>query len=85
MLLGTEVIKIEPGKKQVLTSDGNYLEYDKLLLAVGSSVHRPPIEGLQGEGVFEFNTFSDASGILEYQECNNVENVIKYDQKTPGF
>ncbi len=76
LLLGTEVVKIEPESKQVLASDGTYLEYDKLLLAVGSSVHRPSIEGLQGEGVFEFNTFSDAAGIIEYQERNNVENII---------
>ena len=46
LLAGKTVTKIEPDKKQIVLDDGSALDYDKLLVATGSSAFVPPFEGL---------------------------------------
>jgi len=41
------------------------IEYDTLLLATGSSAFKPPIPGLDKDGVFAFRTLDDTRALLE--------------------
>jgi len=50
-VLGKRVVKIYPEEKTVELDNGNKLEYDKLLLACGGKPIKPPIEGLELDGV----------------------------------
>jgi nitrite reductase (NADH) large subunit len=54
--LGVRVVDINSELKTVTGDDGSVTEYDTLLLATGSSAFRPPIPGLDREGVFAFRT-----------------------------
>jgi NAD(P)H-nitrite reductase large subunit len=61
MMLGTNVVKILPDKKQVLTDDGKTIDYDKLLVATGSNPFVPPIEGINTtKSVHTFMSLNDA-------------------------
>jgi len=58
--LGTEVSAIDPGAHTVTLPDGSTVNYDKLLLATGSSPRRPPIPGADADGVHYLRTIDDA-------------------------
>jgi nitrite reductase (NADH) large subunit len=66
--LGTSVEAIEPRTKSVLIKGGESVQYDRLLLATGSSALRPSIQGLDGLGVYVLRTVSDAEAIREAAE-----------------
>lgn len=60
-LLGKTAAGIDPKSKKVLLDDGQTVEYDKLLVATGSSPFVPSIEGLdQVEQKTSFMTLDDA-------------------------
>ena len=59
--LGTAVSAIDPASHTVAVSDDGSVQYDKLLLATGSSPRRPPIPGGQADGVHYLRTFDDAT------------------------
>ncbi|MGE4485556.1 MAG: NAD(P)/FAD-dependent oxidoreductase [Oscillospiraceae bacterium] len=46
MILGKKAISIDKEKKNVALDDGTILDYDKLLVATGSSPFTPPMTGL---------------------------------------
>jgi NAD(P)H-nitrite reductase large subunit len=60
LLLGVEAQGIEAKKKKVLTKDGKKVPFDRLLIATGGSPILPQLPGIEGEGVFTFNTLEDA-------------------------
>lgn len=45
-------------------SDGSETEFDRVILATGSSPFVPPMEGTDRDGVFVFRTMDDAKGLL---------------------
>lgn len=61
--LGVAVQRLDPASKRVLVANGEELPYDRLLLAVGGVPIIPPIEGLEGEDVFGFNSLDDLNRI----------------------
>ncbi|MBC8545776.1 NAD(P)/FAD-dependent oxidoreductase [Clostridiaceae bacterium NSJ-31] len=64
LIAGKTVISIQPDKKTVTLSDGKSLDYDKLLVATGSTPFVPPIAGL--DSVTRKTTFlslDDAKGL----------------------
>ncbi len=61
---GEEVQRVLPDEHRLLLRDGSTVSYDRLLIAAGASVARPPIPGLEKEGVFSFKTLADADAIL---------------------
>lgn len=67
---GKKVQKINPHDKEVVLSDGNIFKYDKLLLANGARNNKPPIDGIEEQGVFTLRTLQDAW---------NIRNKIKND------
>lgn len=67
---GTEIVKVQPYRKCVITSDGREYTYDKLLIATGSTPVVPPLEGLhegmqKGTYIFTLKNIGDAQRIKE--------------------
>lgn len=66
----SEVIGIDTENKtvQVRTSDGReYTEsYDKLLLSPGASPIRPPLPGIDSDGIFTLRNVADTDRIKQY-------------------
>jgi Uncharacterized NAD(FAD)-dependent dehydrogenases len=65
-----EAVAINPVKKEVcvrnLRKDSLYTEtYDKLLLSPGAVALRPPIAGIDLEGIFSLRTVPDSDAIME--------------------
>ncbi|MCU0852059.1 MAG: FAD-dependent oxidoreductase [Thermoplasmata archaeon] len=62
--LSSRVEKVDRAQKEILVN-GNWIVYDKLALAVGSSSFVPPIKGLPKKKVFTLRTIEDARRIRE--------------------
>lgn len=71
-----EVVTIDPAAKNVTVrrSDGStYTEsYDKLLLSPGASPVRPPLKGIDSEGIFTLRNVADTDIIKEYLTAHKV-------------
>ena len=60
----TRVSGIDPANRTVTVSDGTSLAWDRLLIATGAHPVKPPIEGMDSEGVENCWTLPDARRIL---------------------
>ncbi len=69
-----KVIKINTEKKEILLSDESVFKYDKLLLASGARNNKPPIDGIEKDGVFTLRKLQDAWDIKN--QIKKGENVI---------
>ena len=76
----SEVIGIDVKKKtvQVRTGDGReYTEsYDKLLLSPGASPVRPPLPGIESEGIFTLRNVADTDRIKQYMQQHQVKRAV---------
>lgn len=76
----SEVIAIHPSEKivDIRTSDGEtYSEtYDKLLLSPGASPVRPPLHGIDLEGIFTLRNVNDTDRIKEYLQSHSVKRAV---------
>jgi len=61
--LGEKVLGIEPDGKKVILESGEGIPYDRLLIATGGSAHRPPVPGMEAQGVHVLRTLGDAEAI----------------------
>lgn len=57
---GIRATKLDPTKKTVSLSDGDALEYEKLLLATGAHARKWQIKGADKEGIYYLRTVDDA-------------------------
>lgn len=71
---GTPVSSIDRDAKAVRTGDGERIPYDRLVLATGSSVFVPPIQGADADGVFPYRTIDDLGRIV--QRASRASRVI---------
>jgi nitrite reductase (NADH) large subunit len=74
LLLNTAVSEIDKDKKEVVTSTGERLDFDRLLLATGGVSFVPPISGSEKKGVFTLRNLKDANEIIHYGE--GIKNVL---------
>ncbi len=79
--IGHEVIKIDRSQKQVEVFDRingrTYREsYDKLVLSPGAEPSRPPIKGIDLEGVFTLRTIPDAEAINRFIAYRKAKQTI---------
>ena len=76
----SEVVAIDPAKKQVTvrTADGRqYTEsYTKLLLSPGASPVRPPLPGIDSEGIFTLRNVADTDRIKAYMQQHAVRHAV---------
>ena len=63
--LGVKIASIDRDKKVVIDENGGVTEYDKLILATGSSAFIPPIPGVDKKNVHVFRTLDDTRALLE--------------------
>jgi len=63
---GEEVQRVLPDEHRVLLASGSAIPYDRLLIAAGASVVRPPIPGLDKEGVLALKTLGEAEALLAH-------------------
>ena len=63
--LKSGVFSVKPDEKKVILDNGEKIFYDKLLIATGSNVWKPPVEGLDLPGVFSLRTNKDQASIKE--------------------
>ncbi len=71
LILGHKAIDIDVNNKKVLyrkVDDGEVKEiyYDKLIFSGGAVPKKPPIKGVEKEGVFTIRTVEDTEGILKW-------------------
>ncbi|MDO4756562.1 MAG: FAD-dependent oxidoreductase, partial [Parabacteroides sp.] len=78
--VNSEVIKIEADKQlvHVRTKDGReYTEsYDKLLLSPGASPVRPPLPGIDSEGIFTLRNVADTDRIKNYMQQHSIKQAV---------
>ncbi len=76
----SEAVAIHPAEKTVdiRTSDGKtYTEtYDKLLLSPGASPVRPPLPGIDNEGIFTLRNVNDTDAIKQYLQQHKVKRAV---------
>lgn len=58
-----DVTGVDRANKQITLSDGQILPYDKLFLSTGSRPFKPPIQGIDLDGVMELRGLEDAERI----------------------
>lgn len=78
---GKEAIALHADKKEVIAKDvetgqEETYSYDKLVLTVGASPAKLPIEGTELSGVFQMRTPDDAANIRTYVDENQVKKAV---------
>lgn len=81
VLTEVEAINVEPEAKKVTAVDLKTQEtkeytYDKLVIAVGASPVKPPIEGCDLENVFFMRTPEDAIRLRETIDAGGIKNAV---------
>ncbi|MES9970889.1 MAG: FAD-dependent oxidoreductase [Candidatus Thiodiazotropha sp.] len=59
-----QVTQVDPQQHRVTLSDGSSLEYDRLLIATGATPLKPPIPGIDLDGIHNCWTLADARAIV---------------------
>ncbi len=73
-LLGKRVVKILQKQKQVILENDEKIEYDKLLIACGGKPIKPPMEGLELEGVHTLTNIKSADKLRK--DLKNIKHCV---------
>lgn len=81
VLTEMEAVKVEPEQKQISavdlkTGETKEFTYDKLVIAVGASPVKPPIEGCDLENVFFMRTPEDAIRLRETIDAGGIKKAV---------
>ncbi len=79
---GCRVAFVDPVAGVAMSSAGETLEFDRLLVASGASAKKPRIPGASLPGVFVVRELSDAEGIIE--RLDRLEDDSKSKEKSEG-
>ena len=75
-----EVVEIHPKEKMLKIRRGDGIEYtenyDKLLLSPGANPVRPPLGGIDSEGIFVLRNVEDTDRIKKFVETNRVKHAV---------
>ncbi|MDO4595130.1 MAG: FAD-dependent oxidoreductase [Tissierellia bacterium] len=74
--LDTEVVDLDVEKKIATFSNGESVEFNKCLIATGSSPFIPPIKGVETEGVFAIRTLDDLKDFKKKLDNANTVAII---------
>lgn len=73
LLTNTKVEQIDTNHQEV-SFNGQKIKYDKLLLATGSSIRKPNIDGVNLKNVFSLRSLDDGQAIRE--QAKKVKNIV---------
>lgn len=81
VLCETEAVKVDPTAKKVTavnmnTKEETVYDYDKLVIAVGASPVKPPIDGCDLENVFFMRTPDDAIRLRQVIDGGNIKRAV---------
>ena len=81
VLTETEAVQVDPAAKKVVakdlkTGEEQAHEYDKLIISVGASPVKPPIEGCGLENVFFVRTPEDTIKIRDVVDAGNIKRAV---------
>lgn len=76
-----EVVAIDTHDRRVEVWDldggvSRWESYDELLIATGARPIRPPLPGLDADGVFGVQTLGDGTAVLEFIEDNTIDQAV---------
>ena len=79
--VNTEVVRILPGERNLelrdlATGAVSRESYDKLVLSPGAEPVRPPIPGIDSEGIFTLRNVADTDRIKEYIDRQRPKNAV---------
>ncbi len=74
--LGRKVVKIDRKKRLVIADDGSSAEYDRLVLATGSTPFILPVPGNRLEGVIAYRDIADTEQMMETARTHSHAVVI---------
>ncbi len=76
LLLNERAVRVDRGRRAVLSSSGEWIRFDNVVLATGSAPFVPPIPGVDKQGVFVYRTIEDLIAIREYAKGAKVAAVL---------
>ena len=76
LLQGKEAVRIDRDAKKVEFSSGESIDYDKLVIAVGSRNFVPPVEGSDLTGVYNLKFYEDMEKINGYMADKSTVTII---------
>lgn len=76
LLQGKEAVRIDRDAKKVEFSSGESIDYDKLVIAVGSRNFVPPVEGSDLTGVYNLKFYEDMEKINGYMADKSTVIII---------
>jgi 3-phenylpropionate/trans-cinnamate dioxygenase ferredoxin reductase subunit len=65
ILMGRQVSEVNHGERRIVFMDGDYLQYDRLLIATGGIPRTPAIEGTSLRNFFLLRSLSDAEAVRD--------------------
>ena len=74
--LNTRVLSINSNDRQVELGSGEWLDYDKLVLATGGHAFVPPIPGADLEGCFTLRDATDALAIRAWSQTRHCKQAV---------
>lgn len=79
--VNTEVIKIDRQNKTVeyidlLTKEKGKQEYDKLIIATGATANKPPIPGVELEGITTLQSMQDADYLRKIRDEGKIKKAV---------
>ena len=74
--LNTRATRIDPEAREVVLGTGETLAYDRLVLAMGSSGHVPPLEGYGAPGSFVLRTADDAFAVRAFVQQHEARHAV---------
>jgi len=72
---GVAVEAVYPEQRQVSLEDGNYIDYDRLIIATGSRLHAP-LEGYDLPGVYNFKSLEAARLLVEDVKAGETDSAL---------
>ncbi|WP_286976135.1 nitrite reductase large subunit NirB [Pseudomonas sp.] len=76
LLLGRKVVEINRKQRHVIASDGTVAEYDRLLIATGSTPFILPVPGSKLEGVIGYRDIADTQVMMDTAKTHSHAVVI---------
>ena len=74
--LGCRIRQIDRTQRRVIAEDGSEAEYDRLLIATGSTPFLPPIPGIELDGVIGYRDIADTQAMMESARTHRHAVVI---------